>query len=212
MTAYNLNNIEFAIINDLRINIVDPNSRGSTTVDLFDGDGNETDFVLTHAANSVSVVLNSVLQKYGTEYTLSDDGTTVSFLTAPPVGTNNVVIASKYGETWIYPDFAKPNITISDFPRISCSVISSSTTPNAIGGAQYRSSMMVSVIVAGKTRKQINSLINEVRDRLLNNNKSFGLFSIIEPSAESAIQDSNLHQRIMQRTIDFFIPYVQEVA
>jgi len=212
MTAYNLNEIELALINDLRHHITDPLSRGSSTTDLFNGNNTTKIFTLSQTAISVEPTVNGVIMKYGTEYTINSGGTDITFSTAPSTGTNNVSIALKYGITWVYPDFNKTNITITDFPRISISAISTNTQPNAIGGANFKTSLIISATIAGKTRQQINSLINLVRERLLNNAKSFGLFTIIEPSAESALSDSALHQRIMQRTIDFFIPYKFEVV
>ena len=211
MTAYDLNEIEIAIINDLRYNIVDPNSRGSTATETFNGDGVTKSFVLAQTITSALVTISSVVMKYGSEYVINSSGTTITFETAPSTGTNNISVAYKYGITWVYPDFNKNNITLADFPRISCGVISSSTQPNATSGDSYKTSMIVSITIAGKTRQQINTLINLVRTRLLDNNKSFGLFNMIEPSNESAIADSALHNRIMQRSIDFFIPYKSEV-
>jgi len=211
MTAYNLNEIEFAIINDLRHNITDPLSRGSSGLSTQNGDDAETDFTIP-ASKSLSITVDGTLQKYGVDYTINSAGTTISFVTAPPTGTNNVVISYKYGTTWIYPDFNKQNIQISDFPRISCNVISSSTQPNAIGGANFRTSLLLSITIASKTRQEINSLMNSIRERLLAQAKNYGLFVIIEPSAESAIQNSNLHDKILQRTIDFIIPYKFEVV
>lgn len=210
MSAYDLNQIELAIINELRYNITDPLTRGSTASESFSGNNLTTSFGLSNNSNSIYLTVGGTEQKYGTDYTINTTGNTITFTSAPTTGTNNITAEYKHGPTWIYPDFNKAGMTLSDFPRISCSIISSNTLPLAIGGEKFRTSLILSITVAGKTRQQINNLIQQIRNRLLTKTKNFGLFVNIEPSAESAIQNSNLHNRILQRTIDFVIPYKDE--
>lgn len=79
---------------------------GNIRVDTFSGDGADTTFTLTSnggSANNLQVFIDGVHQKPSTDYTLS--GTLVTFTTAPPIGTNNIVI--RYGsvvEVGIPPD------------------------------------------------------------------------------------------------------------
>ena len=64
----------------------------STTKDSFSGDGSTTDFTMSKSANvnAVRVVVENVVQNPTVAYTCS--GTTLSFTSAPPTGTNNIYV------------------------------------------------------------------------------------------------------------------------
>ena len=64
----------------------------STTKDSFSGDASTTDFTLSKSANvnAVRVVVENVVQDPGVAYTCS--GTTLTFTSAPPTGTNNIYV------------------------------------------------------------------------------------------------------------------------
>ena len=64
----------------------------STTKDSFNGDGSTTDFTMSKSANvnAVRVVVENVVQNPTVAYTCS--GTTLSFTSAPPTGTNNIYV------------------------------------------------------------------------------------------------------------------------
>ena len=64
----------------------------STTKDTFSGDGSTTDFTMSKSANvnAVRVVVENVIQDPTVAYTCS--GTTLSFTSAPPTGTNNIYV------------------------------------------------------------------------------------------------------------------------
>ena len=88
------NEAEDALIN------VDPASfativaYGTTASDLFSGNGVQTAFTLTHdpaSVNNMDVAVGGVTQRPGLDYTWSS-GTTMTFSTAPPVGTNNILV------------------------------------------------------------------------------------------------------------------------
>ena len=64
----------------------------STTKDTFSGDASTTDFTMSKSANvnAVRVVVENVVQNPTVAYTCS--GTTLSFTSAPPTGTNNIYV------------------------------------------------------------------------------------------------------------------------
>ena len=64
----------------------------STTKDSFSGDASTTDFTMSKSANvnAVRVVVENVVQDPGVAYTCS--GTTLTFTSAPPTGTNNIYV------------------------------------------------------------------------------------------------------------------------
>jgi len=64
----------------------------STTKDSFSGDASTTDFTMSKSANvnAVRVVVENVVQNPTVAYTCS--GTTLTFTSAPPTGTNNIYV------------------------------------------------------------------------------------------------------------------------
>lgn len=66
---------------------------GTSVTDLFNGTGAQTVFTLSAnpgTINNLDVAINGVVQRPGVDFTWSS-GTTLTFTTAPPAGTNNVL-------------------------------------------------------------------------------------------------------------------------
>jgi hypothetical protein len=69
----------------------------SPYIDEFSGNNNTTDFTLTRlpsasiAANFL-VFVDNVYQRYGSSYSYTVTGTTITFNVAPPTGTNNIQV------------------------------------------------------------------------------------------------------------------------
>ena len=70
----------------------DPGAITDAFTDTFTGDASETNFTLTRASttNSVFVRIHGVMQRNGADFTV--DGTTLTFTTAPPNASNNIVV------------------------------------------------------------------------------------------------------------------------
>ena len=69
----------------------EPGAITDATVDTFTGNGSTTNFTLSQSSdtNSVIVRVHGVVQRNGADFTVS--GTTLSFSTAPPAASNNIV-------------------------------------------------------------------------------------------------------------------------
>jgi len=69
----------------------------SPHIDEFNGNGSTTAFTLTqvpsasNAANFI-VFVDNVFQRYGSSYAYTVNGTTLTFTSAPPSGTNNIQV------------------------------------------------------------------------------------------------------------------------
>ena len=69
----------------------------SPHIDEFNGNGSTTAFTLTqvpsasNAANFI-VFVDNVFQRYGSSYAYTVNGTTITFTSAPPSGTNNIQV------------------------------------------------------------------------------------------------------------------------
>jgi len=70
----------------------DPGAITDAFTDTFTGNASNTNFTLTRASttNSVFVRIHGVMQRNGTDFTV--DGTTLTFTTAPPNASNNIVV------------------------------------------------------------------------------------------------------------------------
>ena len=69
----------------------------SPHIDEFNGNGSTTAFTLTQvpsASNSANfiVFVDNVFQRYGSSYAYTVNGTTLTFTSAPPSGTNNIQV------------------------------------------------------------------------------------------------------------------------
>ena len=72
-------------------------AQASPHIDEFNGNGSTTAFTLTqtpsagNAANFI-VFVDNVYQRYGSSYAFTVNGTTLTFTSAPPSGTNNIQV------------------------------------------------------------------------------------------------------------------------
>ncbi len=70
----------------------DPGAITDAFTDTFTGDASDTTFTLTQVSttNAVFVRIHGVVQRNGVDFSV--DGTTITFTTAPPAASNNVVV------------------------------------------------------------------------------------------------------------------------
>ena len=72
-------------------------AQASPHIDEFNGNGSTTAFTLTQVpsasnASNFIVFVDNVYQRYGSSYALTVNGTTLTFTSAPPSGTNNIQV------------------------------------------------------------------------------------------------------------------------
>ena len=72
-------------------------AQASPHTDEFNGDGSTTAFTLTRVPSAGNkdnfiVFINNVYQRYGSSYAYTVNGTTITFTSAPPSGTNNIQV------------------------------------------------------------------------------------------------------------------------
>ena len=72
-------------------------AQASPHIDEFNGDGSTTAFTLTQVpsasnASNFIVFVDNVYQRYGSSYAFTVNGTTLTFTSAPPSGTNNIQV------------------------------------------------------------------------------------------------------------------------
>jgi len=72
-------------------------AQASPHIDEFNGNGSTTAFTLTQVpsasnASNFIVFVDNVYQRYGSSYAYTVNGTTLTFTSAPPSGTNNIQV------------------------------------------------------------------------------------------------------------------------
>lgn len=202
----------------LRNNLTDPQSRDTNTTDEFDGDNNTKIFTLTHttAKNVKSVTVGGVAQTFGTEYTVNYSTSKVTFATAPGTGTDNVDVNYDYGSSWIFPDYARGDLTQSSYPRISVDWVNIVTTPDGLGANGDFNDIMFGITVFGRNVSEVRTLVDEIRDDIAGAKKSFYYVSTsgnsyIQPVGISAITSTpDRSAQVVQCTLTFRIPYLHE--
>jgi len=209
MSYLNLYNIREEIVVFLRnSDIFTTTVRGVTTVtEEFDGDDNATDFAVTQATikNVRSVTVGGVAQSFGTDYTVNYSTKTVSFTTAPATGTDNVDIQYDYGTDKIFPDFPRPDLTISSFPRIGVDLIGVSSEPGGFGNVNA-SDIDFMVVVYAATTKDISNYITTIRQKFIDAQKSFYYMNDVRPLRIGPIINNPTEKtkdKIEQQNIDF---------
>ena len=213
--AIDLFEIKKEITNFLRNqDIFTISQRGVTTVtEEFNGTGSQTTFTLaqSNVKNIRSVTVDGgANMTYGTDYTIAidapDTAGTVTFASAPGGGTDNVDIEYDYGTDKIYPDFPRPDLTISSFPRIGFDVQGIGTASAGVGGSEDISNILIEVIIYDVGVKTIEDYGQAVRDAFRTNKKLFYNFKFIAPrSVGPLIVSNNSKNEVMQRNYTYEI-------
>jgi len=220
MTRIEFQDLLDEVVYFLRNQITDPKSRAIRKKAYFNGDGNIQTFTLTEPEikNIVSVTVDDASQSYGTDYSVSlktkANQSTITFSSAPSLGTNNVVIEYDYGKTWIYDQYPSIDIEKKSFPRISVDITSTTTRQGGIGNVGDFTSIILSVTIDGRNRKEVRDLISDIRNAFASNKQAFYNFSHITPvSVTPIVPLPGFPDRLgeMRRGVaDFEIPFIWE--
>jgi len=180
----------------------------TTTTEEFDGDDAETEFVLTNTPvrNVRSVTVEGASQSLGTDYTVDYSTSTITFSTAPTSGTDNVDIQYDYGDNdKIFPDFPRPDISISKFPRIGVDLIGIDSEPGGFGNVN-KSNIEFTVVVYGLGSEAISGYINNIRQAFIASYNSFYYLKHVYPIRIGPMLKAPFERgqdKILQQNADF---------
>lgn len=206
-SVINLNNMKNEFLVFLRnLDILSTSIRGVTRVtENFSGTGAQYSFVLTNSGvkNVKTVTVATVNQTFGYDYTVNYDTKTVTFITAPPIGTNNISITYDYGSgDKIYPDFPRPDLTLNSFPRIGFDIISMDTKDIGFGNAMA-SDIDLQVNLYSISRKDLDTYSTTLRTGLINNRNNFFYMNHLIPIGMGKdLPNIGNEDRILQRIIN----------
>jgi len=210
----NLNEIKQELVVFLRnSDVISKVVRNVTTITdeaVGTGDDVTTDFELDQSTvkNVTNVKLDGVAQSYGTDYTMSYENATISFVTAP---ANGVEITSTYdygSSDKIYPDFPRVDLSINSYPRIAVAVTSVSTTEIALGGQDNMSDLLISVYVYVNGMKALDKSVRKIRQAFLEAKSSFYYLKFVTPVTQSPlINEPARGDKIYTRSIEIRAPF-----
>jgi len=195
--------------------IIPISTRSVTTLsESFNGTGAAFSFTLTNntVKNIRSVTVGGSPEYWYDDYTVNYSTGVVTFLSAPPLGTGNVVIVYDYGATdRIFPDYPQAWLKQNSFPRIAVDLVSGSSTEHALGAESVWTEFTTTIICYDKSETNVENLVTKTRDFLRANKKSFHNFPFITPTNTGPIIVSPFGEnKILQRNQDARIRFIYE--
>jgi len=213
MSVTDIRNIKEEVVVFMRNGITDPNARGTTGSDVFAGDGATTTFTLANkdVKNVISVTEAGTAKAFGTDYSVDYKNTdptaypTVTFTSAPASGAE-VIVNNHWGETWVYSDYPRLDLSLSSYPRVSVDVTSARTDPFGIGGTAVISDYMLTLTAFAQSTETVDHLLNQARSGLIANMTGFYNFNNILPTALGPMgKEPGRHDKIQIRNLDFAV-------
>jgi len=189
MTTIDNINIEREFLNFLRnADILTTTQRGvTTTIDTYSATGGAQTFTLTQTSgkNIRYVKQNGTSLIFGTDYTYTYSSTgQITQVIVSKVLTLGDAITIQYdygtGDA-IYPDYPRPDLSISSYPRVSFDIYNMTTT-FAGYGKSYVTNISIMIDIFDISKSTANTKYKILRDAIVNNQNSFFYLSYIYPT------------------------------
>jgi len=197
--------------------------RNVTTVTNESFAGPSTTAQLAHAnvKNIRSITSNSGTLTAYTDYTIEYEGGNNPGKITFTVAQTNILITYDYGTDKIYTDFPRDDLTYSSYPRIAIIVDESRIEPAGLGGKEFFTDFFVTIFVFAPAEKEnttdaagqkwIEDTIDDIKNYVQTNGKSFNNFKYMRPIKTSRIMPAaNKNLYVLQKSIDFIIQFVYE--
>ena len=164
--------------------------------------------------NIRSIVVNGVtltLSDYSVSYGNGSDNCVITF-----TNTQNgaYTIRYDYGTDKIFPDFPRPDLSLSSFPRIAVDLINVPSKPGGFGNVN-ESVINFTVIVYDPKTEDISNYLTVIRAAFLANQTIFKYLSnVVKPSNIGPVLKSPREEgkdKIFQQNHDFSSPFKYEV-
>jgi len=168
-----------------------------------------------------SITVDGSAKYYLRDYTMNWN---TGVLTWNSALTNGQVVV--YSIDWgssdkIFPDMPRDDLTLTSFPRVGIEMTSVTTSPFGIGGANFISDILITVIIWVPVNKDsavangfgglsdLQEVVRLVRASFITNAKSFYTFQFIHPAGTGPLTRS-VNNKIMQQSEDFNIRFLVE--
>lgn len=203
----NLTNIKDEIVVFLRNqDILTTTQRGVTTANAT-GTLSGTKVITisrTNVKNIRTITVAAVSKVLGTDWTADYNHANGCVITFGANQTGDYVVSHDYGSDKIYPDFPRDDLTIDSYPRIAVDIMTVNTDAFGIGGSQFISDIIFTVVVYANDVDDINGYIQTIKDAMRGNAKLFYYVNFIKPTITGPLINSpDRSNEIMQRNTDF---------
>ena len=202
----NINNIKQEQVVFLRnSDILTTTQRGVTTstdTGTFDDDSSHTLAVNpTTAKNVRSITVSAAALELKNDYTVNYSTGVITFIAAQ---TGDYTIIYDQGSDAIYPDFPRDDLGIDSYPRIAFDIMTVNTDAFGIGGSQFISDIIFTVVVYADNVDDIETYIQAIKDAIRANAKLFFYVNFVKPTVTGPLINSpDRKNEIMQRNTDF---------
>jgi len=215
----NLYRLKEEIIVFLRQKLPDPKERGSIKTSTQSGTGSKVKFDIpdTNIKHIDSVLVNGALQTNYTQYYVdyndkSDLSNPVVYFLTPPANGAIVEIKYSYGQTWIYPDVPRTDLSLDSYPRANVNFVSIRTSEAGLGAGSNITDILGSVNVWSINESELLEIVNSLRTLIMQNKKDFHYFKLMIPQGTGPVLVApGREERVLQQTQDFLINLRLEV-
>jgi hypothetical protein len=203
-----LNKIKQELVVFLRnSNIFTTSLRGVTT-DTQTGSVNGLTITIAkpNVKNIRSVKIGEGFLSFGSDYNVNYDSSGSCLITFTTTQNDTYEISYDFGTDKIYPDFPRPELSISSFPRISVDIVSVLSTPAGLGKV-LESEITFTVVVYEKNVDALYDYLTDIRTKFFDSWTGFYyLKSVITPISIGPLVPSPFtfgKDKIMMQNIDF---------
>lgn len=165
----------------------------------------------TNVKNIRSITVAAVSKSLGTDYTVNYNHASGCVITFGTNQTGDYVVSHDYGTDKIYPDFPRDDLTIDSYPRIAMDIMTVNTEAFGIGGSQFISDIIFTVVVYADDVDEIDGYIQSIKDAIRGNAKLFYYVNFVKPTITGPLISSpDRSNEIMQRNTDFMAMFQVE--
>ncbi len=158
----------------------------------------------TNVKNVRSITVAAVTKNLGTDYTVNYNHASGCVITFVANQTGDYVVSHDYGTDKIFPDFPRDDLTIDSYPRIAIDIMTVSTDAFGIGGSQFISDIVFTVVVYANNADDIDGYVQAIKDAIRGNAKLFYYVNFVKPTITGPLINSpDRSNEIMQRNTDF---------
>jgi len=161
----------------------------------------------TNIKNIRSITVDATPLNLKDDYTVDYEDSNGCLVTFTSAQTGDAIISYDYGNSdKIFPDFPRPDLTISSFPRIAVDLIGVDSNAGGFGNVNV-SNITFTVVIYDKTQLDINTYLASVRSAFINNFIGFKYLSnyvrplVVGPIIKSPRETGK--DKILQQNIDF---------
>jgi len=163
---------------------------------------------------SLKVGLNTL--KYGEDYLIDFDflDTTIKCkITFNTAQTGELEVTYDYGSDKIFSDQPRDDLKIDSYPRISVEEISKNTDTLSLGGKDFLSSRLFTIIVHSQDQDLIENRLDTIEALIRTNSKSLYYCKFLRPNGRGPlIKSENRSQTIMHKNLDCLVQFEVENA